>query len=186
MTKQKNSHNLIWLDLEMTGLDHFNDVILEIATVVTDKDLNILANGPNLAIGQSEEMLARMDDWCTKTHTNSGLLDRVRASTISEKEAEHQTLEFIRQWIPEHSSPLCGNSIGTDRRFLAKYMPALEGYFHYRIIDVSSIKELAKRWRPDLKELNKHNRHLAYEDVIDSIDELRYFYSNFFISNAGQ
>lgn len=186
MTKQKSENNLVWLDLEMTGLDHNNDVILEIATVVTDKNLNILAEGPNLAIHQPETKLRLMDDWCQKTHTNSGLVNRVRESSINEKEAEKQTIEFIKQWIPKGKSPLCGNSIGTDRRFLCKYMPDLDNYFHYRVIDISSIKELAKRWRPEIKELDKSNKHQALEDVKDSIDELKYYTNKFIIKNDSE
>lgn len=179
---KKSADNLIWLDLEMTGLNHNKDVIIEIATIATDKDLNILAEGPNLAIFQPEEKLAIMNAWCVKTHTQSGLVERVRASKISVEDAEKQTLEFVKQWIPEGESPLCGNSIGVDRRFLSSYMPKLETYFHYRVIDISTIKELAKRWRADIHDLNKSNKHLALDDARESIEELKH-YRDFFINH---
>ncbi len=183
MNHKKSASNLVWLDLEMTGLDHNTNVIIEIATIVTNKNLEIIARGPMLAIYQPEAKLALMDDWCIKTHTNSGLVNRVRESKVSVEEAEMLTLEFIKQWIPERQSPLCGNSIGTDRRFMHKYMPKLENYFHYRIIDVSTIKELALRWRPDIKAYAKRNSHLALEDIEDSIEELKYYIGNFLIKN---
>ena len=183
MDHKKSASNLVWLDLEMTGLDHNSNVIIEIATMVTNKNLDIIATGPVIAIHQPEAKLALMDDWCIKTHTNSGLVNRVRESKISTEEAEALTLEFIKKWIPERQSPLCGNSIGTDRRFMYKYMPKLENYFHYRIIDVSTIKELALRWRPDIKPYTKRNCHLALEDVEDSIEELKYYVSNFIVKN---
>lgn len=178
---QKSASNLVWLDLEMTGLDHDNDVIIEIATIITDKDLNILAEGPVLAISQPDEKMRSMDAWCTKTHTNSGLVKRVSESNISVAEAERLTLEFIKQWVPPNQVPLCGNSIGTDRRFLYKYMPKLENYLHYRVIDVSTIKELAKLWRPDIKTPEKGNMHIALEDIKESIEELKYFVANNFL-----
>lgn len=175
MTNKKSASNLVWLDLEMTGLDHNNDVIIEIATIITDKDLNILAEGPNLAIAQPENKLSLMDDWCVKTHTNSGLVARVRDSKITVSDAEQQTLEFIKEWVPSKKSPLCGNSIGTDRRFLHKYMSKIEDYLHYRVIDTSTLKELARLWRPDLPQFEKTNRHLALEDVKESIAELKFY-----------
>ncbi|MBP9721943.1 MAG: oligoribonuclease [Gammaproteobacteria bacterium] len=179
MDNKKSPNNLIWLDLEMTGLDHNTDVILEIATIATNKDLEIIARGPTIAIHQPESKLSLMDAWCIKTHTNSGLVNRVRESKVTVAQAEEETLEFIRQWIPEKQSPLCGNSIGTDRRFMFKYMPKLDNYFHYRVVDVSTIKELALRWRTDLKQYEKRNYHLATEDVEDSIEELKYYIGSF-------
>ena len=147
----QDSQHLIWIDLEMTGLNPDTDLIIEIATVVTDKDLNILAQGPVLAVHQSNVALAAMDDWNQQHHGQSGLIERVKASTINDAEAERLTIEFLKQWVPENTSPICGNSIGQDRRFLYRYMPKLEAYFHYRNIDVSTLKELAARWAPDVK-----------------------------------
>lgn len=183
MNKKKSANNLVWLDLEMTGLNHNSNVIIEIATIVTDQDLNILAEGPNLAIHQSEKKLIEMDEWCTRTHTNSGLVNRVRTSKITIDQAEQLTLDFVKEWVVEKHSPLCGNSVGTDRRFLDVYMPTLNNFFHYRIIDVSTIKELVTRWRPDIKEMSKDNRHLAFEDVKDSIAELKYYTGNFLMKD---
>ncbi len=176
---QDPSH-LIWIDLEMTGLDPDNDLIIEIATIVTDKNLNILAQGPVLAVHQSDAALAAMDDWNQHHHGQSGLIERVKASTIDDAEAERQTLEFIKQWVPERTSPICGNSIGQDRRFLYRYMPELEAYFHYRNIDVSTLKELAARWAPHVKEgFKKQSSHQALDDIIESIEELRYYREHF-------
>jgi oligoribonuclease len=164
----------------MTGLNPDSDLIIEIATVVTDKDLNILAQGPVLAVHQSDEALAAMDDWNQKHHGQSGLIDRVKASTIKEAEAERLTIEFLKQWVPENTSPICGNSIGQDRRFLYRYMPKLEAYFHYRNIDVSTLKELAARWAPEVKNgFNKESSHQALDDIIESIEELRYYREHF-------
>ena len=172
----QNPNNLIWIDLEMTGLDTQNDVIIEIATVVTDSELNTLAEGPVLAIHQGDEILNAMDDWNTKQHGGSGLTERVKNSTINEAEAERQTIEFLRQYVPANASPMCGNSICQDRRFLARCMPALENYFHYRNLDVSSLKELAKRWAPEVfKGFSKESSHLALDDIRDSIAELKYY-----------
>ncbi|GAA03146.1 MULTISPECIES: oligoribonuclease [Photobacterium] len=173
--------NLIWIDLEMTGLDPETHKIIEIATIVTDPQLNILAEGPVLAIHQSEEELAKMDDWCTNTHTNSGLVDRIRKSTVTEQQAVAQTIAFLEQWVPKGVSPICGNSIGQDRRFLYKHMPELEQYFHYRYLDVSTLKELTRRWKPELLDgFSKKGSHLALDDIRDSIDELRYYRENIF------
>jgi oligoribonuclease len=172
--------HLIWIDLEMTGLNPDSDLIIEIATVVTDKDLNILAQGPVLAVHQSDEALAAMDDWNQKHHGGSGLIERVKTSTINEAEAERLTIEFLKQWVPENTSPICGNSIGQDRRFLYRYMPKLEAYFHYRNIDVSTLKELAARWAPEVKNgFNKESSHQALDDIIESIEELRYYREHF-------
>ncbi len=172
--------HLIWIDLEMTGLNPDSDLIIEIATVVTDKDLNILANGPVLAVHQSDAALAAMDEWNQKHHGQSGLIERVKASTINATEAERLTLEFIKEWVPANTSPICGNSIGQDRRFLYRYMPTLEAYFHYRNIDVSTLKELAARWAPAVKDgFNKESKHQALDDIIESIEELRYYREHF-------
>jgi oligoribonuclease len=172
--------HLIWVDLEMTGLNPETDRIIEMATIVTDKDLNILAQGPVLAIHQSDALLAGMDDWNQKHHGQSGLIERVKASTISEAEGERLTLEFLKQWLPERTSPMCGNSIGQDRRFLNRYMPELEAYFHYRNLDVSTLKELAARWAPAIKEgFSKEAKHQALDDIIESIEELRYYREHF-------
>lgn len=180
MTKNEN---LIWLDLEMSGLDFDNDVILEIATIVTDTDLNILAYGPNIAIKHPESIINGMDEWCTKTHTNSGLIDRIRKSPVTTKEAECQTLRFLQSWASKNTAPLCGNSIWVDRRFLSKHMSNLESFFHYRNIDVSTIKELAHKWRPDIKRMVKKNNHKAISDIKNSIAELKHYTENFINKN---
>jgi len=173
--------NLIWIDLEMTGLYPNDDVIIEIATIVTDSDLNVLAEGPMLAIHQSDERLAAMDEWNTNQHGKSGLTERVRNSNISASDAEQQTIDFLKQWVPAGKSPMSGNSICQDRRFLANYMPALENYFHYRNLDVSSVKELARRWKPEsMKGFTKSGAHLALDDVRDSINELKHYRKTFF------
>ncbi len=176
----QNPQNLIWIDLEMTGLDPGRDVIIEMATIVTDSDLNTLAEGPVIAIHQPEEILAGMDEWNTRQHGQSGLTQRVRESTVSMAEAEAQTLAFLEQWVPKRSSPICGNSICQDRRFLYRHMPRLEGYFHYRNLDVSTLKELAARWAPQVREsFKKGNTHLALDDIRESIAELRHYRDHF-------
>ena len=172
---------LIWIDLEMTGLDPDHHRIIEIATVVTDNNLNILAEGPSLVIHQNESALEAMGEWCTKQHGGSGLTQRVRDSLLSEAQAEQNTLAFLRLHVEPGSSPICGNSVGQDRRFLFRYMPELEAYFHYRCLDVSSVKELARRWAPELLEgVVKSGSHLALDDIRDSINELRHYRQNFF------
>lgn len=168
--------NLIWIDLEMTGLDPETDRIIEIATLVTDKDLNVLAEGPVRAIRQDEALLEGMDAWNTRQHNQSGLVARVRASDVDEAEAQRETLEFLAEYVPQGASPMCGNSICQDRRFLARYMPELEAFFHYRHIDVSTLKELAKRWAPEAaKGFKKQSSHLAMDDIRDSLAELAYY-----------
>lgn len=175
-----HKQNLIWIDLEMTGLDPEKDRIIEIATIVTDKDLNILAEGPVLAVHQSEDLLNAMNEWCVKTHTANGLVERVKQSKLTERAAELQTLDFISQWVPKGCSPICGNSIAQDKRFLYRYMPELADYFHYRHLDVSTLKELASRWKPDiLKQFNKKNTHLALDDIRESIEELKFYRHHF-------
>lgn len=171
-----DNDNLIWIDLEMTGLSPERDLIIEIATVVTDAQLNILAEGPVMAIHQSDAALAGMDEWNTRQHGGSGLTDRVRSSSVTTRAAERATLDFLAQWVPAGKSPMCGNSICQDRRFLARYMPRLEAYFMYRNLDVSTLKELARRWYPDVfAGFSKDSSHLALDDIRDSIAELRYY-----------
>ena len=175
--------NLIWIDLEMTGLEPDTDRILEIATIVTDGQLNQIAEGPVIAIHESDDVLNNMNEWCIKTHAQTGLTERVRQSTISLAEAERLTLDFLKDHIEPGISPMCGNSIGQDRRFLHRYMPELHDFFHYRNIDVSTLKELARRWKPDIMDgFNKNGTHLALEDIRESIEELRY-YRQFFIGS---
>ena len=178
---QKDPLNLVWIDLEMTGLDTINDVIIEIATIVTDKDLNILSEGPVFAINQNNKTLDDMDHWNTRQHNRSGLVDRVRNSNISCEEAELKTIKFLEKFIDSGASPMCGNSICQDRRFLSREMPNLEAFFHYRNLDVSSIKELALRWQPELLSgLKKKGSHLAMDDIKDSIAELIHYRRFFF------
>lgn len=177
----KNDKNLIWIDLEMTGLDPERDVIIEIATIVTDSNLNTLAEGPVYAMHQPDQVLDAMDEWNTNQHGKSGLTQRVKESRISCAQAEADTIAFLEQWVPKGKSPICGNSICQDRRFLARYMPALEAYFHYRNLDVSSVKELAARWRPEvLAGVKKSGNHLALDDIRDSINELKHYRETFF------
>ena len=172
--------NLIWIDLEMTGLIPESDVIIEIATVVTDANLNVIGEGPSLAIKQKTELLDGMDDWNTNQHNRSGLVQRVKESSISVAQAESQTLDFLSQYVDSGASPMCGNSICQDRRFLYNYMPTLEKFFHYRHIDVSTLKELADRWKPEIINSSfKKSRHLALSDIYDSIDELKHYREHF-------
>ena len=173
--------NLIWIDLEMTGLKPEQDRIIEIATVITDKELTVLAEGPVLAVHQTDEVLAAMDEWNTRQHTNSGLTERVRTSAVTEQEAERLTLEFVRQHVDLGASPICGNSICQDRRFLIRYMPDLAGFFHYRNLDVSTLKILAKLWLPEVgNRFEKKSVHLALADIHDSIRELRFYREHLF------
>lgn len=173
--------HLIWIDLEMTGLDTMQDAIIEIATLITDASLNIVAQGPNLAIYQSDDVLAKMDEWNQKQHTQSGLISRVKASTISYEQAQNQTLDFIKQYVDPKTSPMCGNTVCQDRRFLHRLMPSLEAYFHYRHLDVSTVKELAKLWAPQVyQNLKKQGAHLALDDIKESIEELRYYREHLF------
>lgn len=176
----QDPRNLVWIDLEMTGLDPDTDHIIEIATIITDGQLNMLAEGPVLAIRQPEEYLEAMDEWNQHHHGQSGLVDRVRESETDERVAEWQTLEFIRRYVPQNSSPLCGNSICQDRRFLYRYMPELERFLHYRNLDVSTLKELARRWAPNIADgVSKRATHRALDDIRESIEELRYYRQHF-------
>jgi len=176
-----SANNLIWIDLEMTGLNPDKDRIIEIATVVTDNQLNVIAEGPVFAIYQPEEILMAMDDWNTRQHGESGLIKRVSESQINEEWAQAETLEFLMRYVPPGKSPMCGNSVCQDRRFLNRWMPRLEQYFHYRHLDVSSIKILAYHWYPELcGQLKKQSRHLAKDDIYDSIEELRFYRRHFF------
>lgn len=173
--------NLVWVDMEMTGLNPDTDKVIEIATIVTDSQLNVIAEGPVFAIHQPDEVFDAMDDWNTKTHGDSGLVERCKASTMSEDEAVAHTIDFLKQYVPAGKAPLCGNSIGQDRRFMIRHMPELEAYFHYRIIDVSTVKELVRRWQPDLLNgFSKKGTHTALEDIRESIQELAYYREHVF------
>ena len=176
-----NNGNLIWIDLEMTGLNPAQDRIIEMACIVTDSQLNILAESPVFAIHQPQALLDCMDSWNTKQHNGSGLVKRVQESEINESVAEQQMIEFLKQYVPAHKSPMCGNSVHQDRRFLVNYMPELERYFHYRLLDVSTLKELSLRWAPKIYSgLKKSSKHLALSDIRDSIDELKYYRQHLF------
>lgn len=178
--QRPNEFNLVWLDMEMTGLDPDNDRIIEVAVVVTDPDLNVIAEGPVFAIHQSDETLDKMDNWNKGTHGKSGLIDRVKASTVTEAQAEQELIAFLKQYVPANKSPMCGNSICQDRRFMARGMPKLEAFFHYRNLDVSTLKELCKRWKPELASgFKKAQKHTALADIIESIDELKYYREHF-------
>ncbi|QJR80517.1 oligoribonuclease [Alteromonas pelagimontana] len=172
----KNNLNLVWIDMEMTGLDPETCKVLEIATIVTDAQLNILAEGPVIAVHQPDSLLNEMDEWCTRVHGESGLTQRCKESTINEEEAARLTIAFLSDWVEAGKSPLCGNTIGQDRRFMVKYMPELEAYFHYRNVDVSTIKELVRRWKPEvLAGFSKKGIHLALDDIRESIEEMKFY-----------
>lgn len=175
-----NEFNLVWVDMEMTGLDPDSDRIIEVAVVVTDMHLNILAEGPVFAIHQSDETLDKMDSWNKGTHGRSGLIERVKASTVTEADAEAALITFLKNFVPTGKSPMCGNTICQDRRFMARGMPKLEAFFHYRNLDVSTLKELCKRWKPELASgFKKHQKHTALADIIESVEELRYYREHF-------
>jgi oligoribonuclease len=176
----QDQNNLVWIDLEMTGLDPDKDRIIEVAIVVTDSHLNVLGEAPVLVVHQHDEVLGAMDKWNTSTHARSGLIDKVKASALDEAAVEQQLLAFLAQYVPANTSPMCGNSICQDRRFLARHMRRLEAYFHYRNLDVSTVKELARRWKPEIaKGLVKQSKHEALADIYESIDELKYYRENF-------
>ena len=176
----QDQNHLAWLDMEMTGLDPDRDKIIEIAIVITDSQLNTVAESPVLVVHQADSVLDAMDDWNKSTHARSGLIAKVKASTLAEAEVEQQYLDFLAQYLPSRASPICGNSICQDRRFLARHMPRLEAYFHYRNLDVSTLKELVKRWKPELaKGLSKHGKHEALADIYESIEELKYYREHF-------
>ena len=175
---------MVWIDLEMTGLDVSRESIIEIATVVTDSELNVLATGPNLAISVPESRLEGMDEWNTTHHHRSGLVDRIRKEGVAAEEAEQATLAFLREWVDENKAPLCGNSVWNDRQFLAKEMPELLDFLHYRMIDVSTVKELSRRWYTDIPRFPKKGAHLALDDILESIEELKYFREQVFIPQS--
>lgn len=176
----KDQNNLCWLDMEMTGLNPETDKIIEVAMIITDKDLNVLAQSEVYAIHQSDEILNAMDEWCTATHARTGLTERVKQSSYTEADVEQKLLDFMNEWLPEKTTPMCGNTIHQDRRFMAKYMPRLESYFHYRNLDVSTLKELARRWNPTVyKGVVKKGSHKALDDILESIEELRHYRATF-------
>ncbi len=178
--QRPNDMNLVWVDMEMTGLDPDSDRIIEIAVVVTDMHLNVLAEGPVFAIHQSDETLDKMDNWNKGTHGKSGLIDRVKASTVTEADAETALIAFLKNFVPANKSPMCGNTICQDRRFMARGMPKLEAFFHYRNLDVSTLKELCRRWKPELASgFKKHQKHTALADIIESVEELKYYREHF-------
>jgi oligoribonuclease len=178
--QRPNDMNLVWVDMEMTGLDPDTDRIIEVAVVVTDMHLNVLAEGPVFAIHQSDETLDKMDNWNKGTHGKSGLIDRVRASTVTEADAEVALIAFLKNFVPANKSPMCGNTICQDRRFMARGMPKLEAFFHYRNLDVSTLKELCRRWKPELASgFKKHQKHTALADIIESVEELKYYREHF-------
>jgi oligoribonuclease len=178
--QRPNEFNLVWVDMEMTGLEPDTDRIIEVAVVVTDMHLNVLAEGPVFAIHQSDETLDKMDAWNKGTHGRSGLIEKVKASTVSEADAEAQLIAFLKQYVPAGKSPMCGNTICQDRRFMVRGMPKLEAFFHYRNLDVSTLKELCKRWKPELiAGFKKHQKHTAMADIIESIEELKYYREHF-------
>jgi len=178
----QDPNNLIWIDLEMTGLNPEADRIIEVATIVTDSQLKVLGEGPVIAVHQADEIMNSMDEWNTRTHGKTGLTERVKKSRTVENEAEQQTIDFLKQYVGKNQSPMCGNSICQDRRFLARYMPELEAWFHYRNLDVSSIKELIKRWKPELLSgYSKKNTHQAMDDIRESIEELQYYRKHFIV-----
>ncbi len=179
-TVRPNEFNLIWVDMEMTGLDPDAERIIEVAVVVTDPQLNILAEGPVFAIHQSDELLDGMDAWNKGTHGRSGLIERVKTSTVTETQAEEELIAFLRKYVPKGKSPMCGNTICQDRRFMARGMPKLEAFFHYRNLDVSTLKELCRRWKPELASgFKKHQKHTALADILESIEELKYYREHF-------
>ena len=178
--QRPNEFNLVWVDMEMTGLEPDTDRIIEVAVVVTDMHLNILAEGPVFAIHQSDETMDKMDAWNKGTHGRSGLIERVKASTVTEEQAEAALIAFLKQFVPAGKSPMCGNTICQDRRFMARTMPKLESFFHYRNLDVSTLKELCRRWKPELVAgFKKHQKHTALADIIESVEELRYYREHF-------
>ena len=180
ITPRQNEFNLVWVDMEMTGLEPDTDRIIEVAVVITDMHLNVLAEGPVFAIHQSDETLDKMDAWNKGTHGRSGLIDRVKASTVTEEQAEAALIAFLKQFVPAGKSPMCGNTICQDRRFMARTMPKLEAFFHYRNLDVSTLKELCRRWKPELVAgFKKHQKHTALADILESVEELKYYREHF-------
>jgi oligoribonuclease len=173
-----DANNLIWIDMEMTGLQPDADRVIEIAMLVTDLQLNVVATGPLLVVHQPDEVLDAMDTWNKSTHAKTGLIERVRASTLNEADAEREALEFLSAHVPANASPMCGNSICQDRRFLARWMPRLEAHFHYRNLDVSTLKELVRRWKPELKAFSKEGKHEALPDILESLEELKFYRKN--------